>query len=153
MVLTWQRTPAFSIKGCSPARMPPDGRASRQKSSNLPTRYTFSVHCAWIGKKAGKAERIYAFMVADSDSIISLKYCNCYFSWLVYSETANHSVRGQSLPWKGQWMDFGQGERRKSIKNIKKKKKKKIAGSNVRRAQFVMGRNHQRRLLRLRGRC
>ena len=108
----------FSIKGCSPARMPPDGRASRQKSSNLPTRYTFSVHCAWIGKKAGKAERIYAFMLADSDSIISLKYCNCYFSWLVYSETANHSVRGQSLPWKGQWMDFGQGERRKSIKNI-----------------------------------
>lgn len=85
----------------------------RQKFSNLPTQYTITVNCAWTREKVGKAEKIYAFMLADSDSIISLNFGNCYFSWFVYAQTANHSLRRQSPPWKGHWPDFPSKERRK----------------------------------------
>ncbi len=59
----------------------------RQKSSNLPTHFTITVNCAWTRKKVGKAARIYAFMLADSDSIVSLNFVKCYFSWFVYTQT------------------------------------------------------------------
>lgn len=62
-----------------------------QKSSNVPTHYTISVYCVWTKKKMGKAERIYACMLAESDSIISLNFSNCYFSWFAYSQTASNS--------------------------------------------------------------
>lgn len=50
-----------------------------QKSSNLSAHRTSLVRSARTEKKAGRAGRIYAFMLADSDSIISLNFGNCCF--------------------------------------------------------------------------
>lgn len=73
----------------------------RQKSLNLPTHYTILVCCASTrkkmsekseGKKVGEAGRIYAFMLTNSESIISLNFGNCCFSWFVYSQTAKKTI-------------------------------------------------------------
>lgn len=69
----------------------------RQKSPNVPTRYTISVYCVWTKRKIGKAEKIYAFMLAESDSIIFLNFCNCCFSWFTYSQSASNCSRTSSI--------------------------------------------------------
>lgn len=50
-----------------------------QKPSNLPAHRTSLVRSVRTEKKVGRAGRIYAFMLADSDSIISLSFGNCCF--------------------------------------------------------------------------
>lgn len=50
-----------------------------QKSSSLPAHRTSLVCSARTEKKAGGAGRIYAFVLADTDSIISLNFGNCCF--------------------------------------------------------------------------
>lgn len=78
----------------------------RQKSPNVPTRYTISVYCVWTKRKIGKAEKIYAFMLAESDSIIFLNFGNCYFSWFTYSQSASNCSRRQAPLLKGHWSHF-----------------------------------------------